>query len=219
MAETAIRPERIRQRLGQPLPGNVAQRRYAPELSYGRHAGPPGPGFREAAVVALCFPRDGAWRVVLTLRPRHLPQHPGQVCFPGGELESGETLVDCALRELQEELGVNSGDVQVLGALSPIYVFASHFLVTPFVGWLPMAPELSPDHREVAEVIELPLSKLLPEQEASSAWIERRGLRFRAPHFQHEGHSIWGATSMILGELGDVLWESNSLGGTVPGGP
>lgn len=208
MKQLGINRDQLELRLAAKLPGRSSHRRFAPQLSYGRHAGPPGPEHREAAVLALCFPRQNDWRVVLTLRPRHLPNHAGQVCFPGGEKEPSESLADCALRELHEELGVSSAEIKILGTLTPLYVFASHFLVTPFVGWLPEAPDFTPDAREVAEVIELPLARLMHEQEVSNHWIERRGLRFLAPHFRFEGHAIWGATSMILGELGDVLQDS-----------
>lgn len=194
-------------RLSQPLPGWRAQRTFAPELSYGRHAGPPPARHRSASVLALCYPQHEQWHVVLTLRPASLPIHAGQVCFPGGEIEHPETPEHCALRELNEELGVATSDVQILGELSPIYIYASHFLVTPVVGFTPHTPQFRADPREVAEVIPLPLALLARGAHHGEHWIDRRGLRFRAPHIEYAGRRIWGATSMILAEFAEVLRE------------
>lgn len=197
----------LKARLSQPLPGWRAQRTFAPELSYGRHAGPPPAKHRTASVLALCYPCRQQWNVVLTLRPATLPIHAGQVCFPGGEMERDETPQDCALRELHEELGVTTDQVQILGGLSRIYIYASHFLVTPLVGITAKTPEFRADPREVAEVISLPLSLLVRGAHRGEHWIDRRGLRFRAPHLEYSGQRIWGATSMILAEFAEVLRE------------
>ncbi len=198
-------------RLARPLPGRRAQARFAPELSYGRHAGPPLSTARPAAVVALLYQQDGQWRVPMTLRPQNLPDHAGQVCFPGGVTESDESSEQSALRELDEELGVAAEHVRLLGRLSPVYVFGTNYWVTPFVGISEASLVFAPNPHEVAEVVDVHVAMLLDPANYGSHPIRRRGVVFHAPHIAIGRHRIWGATSMMLGELIDVL---NDVGAT-----
>jgi 8-oxo-dGTP pyrophosphatase MutT (NUDIX family) len=199
---------RLTLRLARPLPGRRAQAKFAPELSYGRHAGPPPHDARPAAVLALLFPDQGDWSIPLTLRPDNLPAHSGQVCFPGGLTEPDESSEQCALRELTEELGIAGAGVRILGRLSPLYVFASNFWVTPFVGALDARPLFNPNRNEVAEVVELPLRVLLDPAHHGAHDIYRRGVTFRAQHIVCGAHRIWGATSMMLGELAAICQDA-----------
>lgn len=195
----------LRKRLSQPLPGNRGQRRFAPELSFGRHTGPPAHDARPAAVIALFYRDTGVWKLPLTLRPDDFPSHAAQISFPGGMAEQGETAEQTALRELHEEIGVPSEPVTVVGRLSPIYVFNSNFLVTPIVGVHCGKARFSPCASEVAEIIELPVAHLLDPSNYSEHIIRRREVSFVAPHISLGTHRIWGATSMMLGELIEVL--------------
>ncbi len=179
--------------------------RMAPELAYGRHNGPPRYDARAAAVLALLYPDAGDWYVPLTLRPDALPAHAGQISLPGGVIEPGETSEQAALRELEEELGMPASQVRVLGRLSPLYVFASNFWVTPIVGATETSPQFTPHAVEVAEVIALPLACLLNEASYGVHLVRRRGLEFSAPHIACGHHRIWGATSLILAELAEVV--------------
>lgn len=180
----------------------------ATELSYGRHHGPPPFNAREAAVVVLLY-RDQAdrWCLPLTVRPDHLPDHPGQICLPGGALEAGESLRDCAGRELFEELGVEPGFITVLGQLAPIYVFASNFRVSPFVAVADSRPRFRLDPSEVAKLLEPSTDDLADRQKHGSHTIRRRGLEFRAHHIEYAGHRIWGATRLILSEFLNAVAE------------
>ena len=203
-------PDQLTARLRQPLPGPPAQRRYAPQICYGRHFGPPRYDARRAAVIALLCPTASGWAIPLTLRPAHMADHAGQISLPGGAVEAGESAESCALRELEEELAVPSRNVQVLGGLSPIYVFASNFIVTPIVGAADAMPQLNPNPQEVAEVLTVPIDELLAQRNYGVHTIERRGLRFRAPHIEFAGQRIWGATCLILGELIALLRENTA---------
>ena len=203
-------PAALRQALGSCLPGVRAHRQYAPELAYGRHQGPQSADAREAAVLALFFPRDQGWTLVLTLRPDHLPDHPGQVSFPGGALKAGESAEQGALRELNEELGVATEHVELVGRLSPIYVFNSNFSVQPIVGMLAESPVFRRDASEVAEVIEVPLAALLKWVPEKMLWRLRPSVSLTAPAVSWQHQKVWGATLLILGELIELLLENDS---------
>jgi 8-oxo-dGTP pyrophosphatase MutT (NUDIX family) len=200
-------PDRLARRLQQPLPGRRAQRRYAPQLAYGRHFGQPAWDTRRAAVLVLLYAHERQWRLPLTLRPTHMVDHAGQVSFPGGMVETGESNEQCALRELQEELGVQPWRVKLLGQLTPVFVFASNFWVTPCVGATNQRPDFRPNPEEVAEVLEMEMAALLQPGHRQTRIITYGGVRFATPCIAHENHCIWGATSMVLGELIEVLRE------------
>lgn len=201
-------PEQLRRRLEQPLPGIAACADFEPELCYGRHQGPPAHDARQAAVLLLLYPGPAAWHVPLTVRPKSMSSHGGQVSLPGGLIEPGETAEQAALRECCEELGDAGAEVRMLGRLSPIYVFASNFVVTPCVAWSPTRPRFEPNPHEVANLLEPSLVDLRNPECRGMHLIDRRGVRFRVPHIVCGQHEIWGATSVILAEflhlIGDV---------------
>lgn len=192
-----------------PLPGLRAQAEFAPELSLGRHLGPPAHDARHAAVVALIYPIAGEPNIALTLRPRSMQSHAGQVCLPGGMLERGESPPQAAVRELNEELGVCVQTDEILGTLSPIFVFASNFLVTPFVAYLDVRPIFSPSSDEVEKLIELPVS-YLQDPTIETIQIRRGPVAFSAPCFRYLDSKIWGATTIMLAELADVIASARS---------
>jgi 8-oxo-dGTP pyrophosphatase MutT (NUDIX family) len=200
-------PFRLARRLALPLPGRVAQSRFEPELSFGRHYAPPPIDARSAAVIVLLYPRDGIWHLPLMVRPQTMMDHAGQVSLPGGTIDPGEEPARAALRELEEELGVGCESVQLLGPLSPLYLFVSNFSVLPWIGVVPSTPALRPSPIEVAELLEVPLPYLLDETNLDRHTREFHGLRFTAPHIRWQNHYVWGATSMILGELISLLRE------------
>ncbi|MEX0642426.1 MAG: CoA pyrophosphatase [Pirellulales bacterium] len=202
-------PARLALVLAEQTARATAGRRMSPELSYGRHGGPAPITARHAAVMLLLFRRSGRWHLPITERPTSLLRHGGQMSLPGGIVEMGETSEQAALRELQEELGVES-TVVVLGQLANCYVFASNFVVTPWLAVAASEPHWLPDAREVQEVIELPLELLLDDNAIGSMNILRGPLVFRAPCYHIAGACIWGATSVILSELADLL---HSIGG------
>ncbi|MGB6041637.1 MAG: CoA pyrophosphatase [Pirellulales bacterium] len=197
-------PDRIERSLpGLPLHG--AHDRYASELTYGRHKGPPSADARRAAVLIHLFPTDQGWSLPLTLRPTNLRPHGGQISLPGGALEGNETSEEAARREFEEELGVPCSTVRMLGSLSPIFVFASNHLVTPWLAVGESHPKWRPQVSEVAEVIELPLENLMDPGSLRYTLRAVRGVQFRSPHIALGSHQIWGATCLILGEVVQML--------------
>lgn len=162
---------------------------------------------RVGAVLLLLYCRDDGLYLVLTKRRDDLPSHAGQVSFPGGRQEGRELLVQTALRETEEEIGVPATAVLPLGALTPLYIPPSGYMVHPFVGWYQIDPPLHfvPADREVAEIIEVPLRELLdPATAVAEAW-DFHGHEVLVPHFALQGHKVWGATAIMLSEFVERL--------------
>src|SRR5262249_1440978 len=130
---------------------------------------PPRPGWRPgvvpdtarlAAALALVYPRDDRAHVALTIRHSTLPHHPGQISLPGGRIDAGETPGAAALRETHEEIGVPPSSVRIVGALTPLFVLVSNFVIHPFAGVTDRRPAFAPAAAEVESVIEVPLDEL-----------------------------------------------------------
>lgn len=151
--------------------------------------------------MALLYPHDGVWHMPLTVRPTTMTDHAGQVSLPGGLIEPGESTSEAALRELAEELGIADSRIELLGELSPLYLFVSNFQVTPWVGVLPQRPTIVANEHEVAEVLEVPVPYMIDPANIGRHARDHRGIEFSAPHIRFGGHHIWGATGMILGEF------------------
>lgn len=165
---------------------------------------PPGE-LRPAAVLVAITPRPTGATVVLTRRADELTSHSGQVAFPGGRLDAGETAVDAALREAWEEVGLDPAAVQPLG-LSDAYETVTGFLVTPVVGWVAQPQPLTPSPAEVAEVFEPPLDFLLDRaNHRRDGWDAPDGRRRHFWSMPWEGRYIWGATAGMLRALSQRL--------------
>jgi 8-oxo-dGTP pyrophosphatase MutT (NUDIX family) len=177
---------------------------FAPELSFGRHFGPAPADARAAAVIALLFPRDGVWHIPLTVRHAALGRHGGQISLPGGSVDAGETTADAAQRELAEELGVVD-HVRLLGELPESYVYVSNFRVTPWLAATHVEPVWRPHDREVERVVEVPLTTFIDATCLGMTTIERGPVKFSAPCYWIGSDCVWGATSIILGQLSGLL--------------
>jgi 8-oxo-dGTP pyrophosphatase MutT (NUDIX family) len=195
--------EQIRAALTRPLPGLAAQIKLAPEYRIASLKAEPPANARPAGVLILLYPHNGAWYFPLMKRVEDGLVHSGQISLPGGSQEAGESLRETALREASEEIGVTCDDV--IGELSTIYIPPSNFLVTPTVGCMDHRPEFRLDSREVAELIEAPLTMLFdPNVVRREPWT-LRGMQVDVPFYQIGPHKVWGATAMILSELSMVL--------------
>ena len=203
-------PERLAGRLRRALPGAAVQSLYQPQASYGRHFGPAPATARPAAVLVLLYMDAGAWHVPLTLRPMDLADHAGQISLPGGTVEPGERSELAAVRELEEELGVDARSIELLGELSPIYLFRSNYSITPWLAVTRSRPHWQPNPAEVAALVELPLAVLLdPQTTGVEVWRDQ-GIAFEVPALRYQGHTIWGATAMILAELAAIVLDRSS---------
>jgi 8-oxo-dGTP pyrophosphatase MutT (NUDIX family) len=204
LATDAELPRRVIAALKAGHRGRSEAARMAPQLTYGRHAGPAPCTARAAAVLLLLFRRGDRWHLPITERPVSLAHHGGQMSLPGGAIDDGETASDAAVRELREELGVTS-EVQLLGRLAECYVFASDFTITPWLAVAEREPQWRPHAGEVQSVVELPIEVLLQAEAIGRLTIERGPLVFHAPCIRFGEARIWGATNMILSEFADIL--------------
>jgi len=204
LSTAADLPERLAAALRNCGALGLERERFAPELSYGRHFGPAPRDARPAAVIALVFRRDGHWRLPLTVRHAALGRHGGQISLPGGSVDPGETTPDAARRELAEELGV-ADQVELIDELPESYVYVSNFRVTPWLASTRATPVWQPHDREVERVVELPLQALLDPACLGTITIEHRPIVFHAPCFRLGEDCVWGATSIILGQLAGLL--------------
>ncbi len=163
---------------------------------------------RRAAVLLLLYPIDGHLYVVLTERHHNLPQHPGQISMPGGSRDGDETVTQTAIREAYEEIGVNPDDVEVLGRLTHIYIPQSHFCIQIVVGFTPRRPRWRANEGEIESMLETPLSILLDPDFRHIKKSTYRDKVYDVPYFSVNGHQIWGATAMALGEFAMLLTEN-----------
>ena len=166
---------------------------------------------RIGAVLLVLYERFNAPHILLIRRRDDLKYHPGQISFPGGRQEQGEQILDTALRETAEEVGLKRYCIEVLGTLAPVYISPSDFIVHPFVAWHEGQPSLMMEESEVAEIFETPLGLFL---EPSVGCTEIRILDNReltVPFYRLGPHKVWGATAMILSELLQRLMACNVL--------
>jgi 8-oxo-dGTP pyrophosphatase MutT (NUDIX family) len=197
----------LEERLRQPLPGLHAQLRMMPV--------PPPPGQKtyaevgddclQGAVLSLLYPRAGETHLVFIRRPQTAVHHKGQISFPGGHVEAGESRSQAAVREAQEEVGLIPKTAHVLGALTPLYIPPSRFCIYPFVAITNITPSFVPEPEEVDEILEIPLTHLLDESNTrQETWTFEIGPR-EVPFYAFGPHKIWGATAMVLSELLEIL--------------
>jgi 8-oxo-dGTP pyrophosphatase MutT (NUDIX family) len=169
-----------------------------------------------AAVLILIHPdADGEACLVLTERSPGGHRHAGQISLPGGAIEEGESIEAAALREANEEVGLDAvaAGVHVQGVLPEVDVRVSGFMVHPVIAFAERPPELTPDGYEVASILTAPLAAFLPDAPIEMVTAERDGFRLRYGAYRVGDHLVWGATAGILGRLGAYL---ASVGRTSP---
>jgi 8-oxo-dGTP pyrophosphatase MutT (NUDIX family) len=163
---------------------------------------------------------DGAAapHLVLTRRTTALRRHSGQISLPGGryDFEDG-SLLRTALRETEEELGVDPANLTIWGRLEPEHIVATHYALAPFVAFTPRRPLFVPAPAEVAEVIDLPLAHLLDPATIEEEVWEYQGSQRRVCFYRYGEHKIWGATARILHQIVTLLDPALAEVGTFSG--
>jgi len=158
------------------------------------------PGGTDAAVLLPMFGHPERPGLVFTERPLDLRRHGGEMSFPGGRQDSpDEKLLNTALREAEEEIGLSPSEVEVVGALPPVGTFVTGYKVHPFVGTIPEGLRFRPNPSEVAAVLLFTLDEL--REGFAMRRLIRRGLPIRTPTYEVGEHMIWGATARILADL------------------
>lgn len=158
------------------------------------------PGLRDAAVLAPLFADDDGDALLFTQRRADLSSHAGEMSFPGGGREGNEDALACALRESNEEVGLDPAAVQVLGCL-PERISIAGFLVHVFVGRIPSADDLVIDPGEVESIVPIPLAALRQRDRWEWRVLSGRRLRSPIPFFEWRGHTLWGLTAMLTVDL------------------
>jgi len=160
-------------------------------------------GLKAAGVLVPLCVVDGEIRVVLAQRTECVPHHKGQVCFPGGSREQGDSdLYATALREAKEELGIRPEDVEFLGAMEPVPTVTG-FFIQPFVGRIPPNSTFVADDFEIAGIFDAPLSVFTDFSRYRTEETAFRGKPHRVYFLDYERHVIWGATACILRRLAE----------------
>jgi 8-oxo-dGTP pyrophosphatase MutT (NUDIX family) len=192
--------------LKKPLPGAIAQKKMMPDIHKTHLEYFTDKPLRKAAVLISLFPYEGNLGTVFIERTQDASPHSGQIAFPGGRYEFGDkTLVNTALREANEEIGINPASVQVIGSLTPIEIPISGFSVTPVVGFLESDPTIIPCYTEVQSYFKLTLKELLNNNNKTIGEINARGNTIITPYYKLKHTLIWGATAMVLSEFEEVF--------------
>ena len=199
----------LKTRLKDPLPGLEASgkmsarfRIFDPERF--RHSQPPRPG----AVLILLYEQEGDIRFPLIQRSDYQGVHSGQMALPGGKREGDESDMDTAIREAEEEIGIDRNKLEIIGTLSSFYLIVSNFQIRPIVARTIEVPKLHPQETEVAEIIAARMSHFLDDNYVKERTISpTQGITLDAPYFDLEGKMVWGATAMMLNEFREILKE------------
>ena len=201
---------RLKYRLALPLPG--ANAHYMMAHPYRRqnflYRNEPADA-KQGSVLILLYAAENNINTVLILRTEYDGVHSGQVAFPGGKFEDADIdLKTTALREASEEIGIIGSEVEIIGQLTKLYIPPSNFVVHPFIGITNLQPMFHPDAEEVKEIIEINIHRLLDNNIiGEKEMLLKNKMRVPTPFFDIKGHTVWGATAMILSEFRNILQE------------
>ena len=153
---------------------------------------------KPSAVLVPIFRKEGKCHVLFTKRTDHLAHHKGQISFPGGSRhETDKSLLETALRESWEEIGLKESDVEIIGELDDAATTTSFFCITPFVGVIPYPYEFKRDTFEVEEIFDVALDDLLRVKKKDEL-VQVGGVTVNVQSYDIDGRNIWGATAWIL---------------------
>lgn len=197
--------QHLQEKIKNGLPGRPAQERMAPAVRFNGRIWPDPALSRDSSVLISLFQDKGMWTTLFIERTPYGP-HGGQISFPGGKRDpDDQSLMDTALREAHEEVGLDPSRVHVIGELSRLYVPNSNFWIHPFVGLIDHPETWTCNPLEVIQVIPVPLDDLFNQQNKLTKDFRRNDVHIHAPCYAINGFHIWGATAMIISELEVLL--------------
>jgi 8-oxo-dGTP pyrophosphatase MutT (NUDIX family) len=159
-----------------------------------------------AAVLLPFYEKEDKYHILFTKRTEKMEHHKGQISFPGGASHvQDRDLMDTAIRETFEEIGVHPQDIEILGELDNVGTLTSNFLITPFVGIIPYPYDLIVNEDEIEQLIEVPLSALIDFTKLREEKYVIDGSEYLESIFDYKGHVIWGATARIMKQFLDLL--------------
>ncbi len=185
------------------LPGQDAQLKM---ISYKKKLKTPGKNAKKAGILILLYLKKKELFTVLIQRNKYPGVHSGQISFPGGQKEKNDKdLIHTAIREAEEETGVDLTNIDIIGNLTPLYIEVSNFDVLPVIGWLKETPSFKPDIKEVENIIEIKLKDLVNDKNIGYLHFIRLGRKIKTPCYTIGNNKIWGATAMIISELVTII--------------
>jgi 8-oxo-dGTP pyrophosphatase MutT (NUDIX family) len=162
-----------------------------------------GPGRTPAAVLVPIFEKQGQDHILFIKRTEWVEKHKGEISFPGGVREAEDrTLLDTALRECAEEIGLAPEDAEILGELDDVISFKTNYIISPFVALIPWPYPFRREERETEEIIEAPISAL--QNKGHLQQVKRDGETVTTYSYRYQGRVIWGATARILSDFLDI---------------
>lgn len=165
------------------------------------------PQHRRACVLIPLIRRGAEWSILFTRRSENLAAHSGQISFPGGSVEGGESLEQAAIREAQEEVGIPTQSVELVGRLDDV-ITHSGFLVAPFVGVIHEPADYVIQEAEVVETFEVPIEALLDVRNPEVRYVPFRNNQYPAYFYHYGRYEIWGLTGRMLKAFLDLVWQS-----------
>lgn len=190
------------------LPGKSSHLMMSPSGNTDKYYTSPG-NHKNAAVLVVLFYKESQLNVVFIKRSSRnkADKHSGQVSFPGGKMDhTDNSLLDCALRETHEELGLVLNHESIIGQLTPLYVYVSNFMVQPYVAFYNNDPMYTLQESEVDYVIEFPIESLLKDEIRKIKDLNIRNTVIKnVPFFDLDGETLWGATAMMTNELMQII--------------
>lgn len=164
------------------------------------------PHYRRACVLIPLIRNQGSWSILFTRRAENLAAHSGQIAFPGGAVEEGETLELAARREAEEEVGIPTSAVELIGRLDDL-ITNSGYLVAPFVGVVHEPIEYVMQESEVVEIFEVPVNALLDPAKPEVRYVSFLNRKYPAYFYPYRQHEIWGLTGRMLKTWLDLVWQ------------
>lgn len=171
--------------------------------------------YRYAGVLIPLLEDEGVYKIIFTKRTNTVEQHKGQISFPGGAVdEEDSSLLETALRESEEEIGLLKGDVDILGRVDDTLTLASDFVVRPFVGLVPFPYDFIISEDEVERLIIVPIELFMTENSGNNIYsIEYEGKTYQTKAYEYNGDVIWGATARMIENLVDLITRRLPLPG------